>query len=199
MTDAEKVDAYIAAQADFARPILAHFRALVHAAQPDATEAIKWSFPHFVYRTKNLASMAAFKGHAAIGFWYSEDETQPRAEQGGMGHLGKLTSLADLPSDDALRAMLAKAAAMIDAGAKPQWMERRGPREPLPVHPALAAAIAADPAAQAVWSAFPPGKVRDYAEWIGDAKSDATRDRRIAQAVEWIAQGKGRNWKYEKR
>ncbi|WP_298397284.1 YdeI/OmpD-associated family protein [Sphingobium sp.] len=199
MTDeSEQVDAYIARQADFARPILTHFRALVHATQPQASEAIKWGFPHFVYAGKNLASMAAFKAHASIGFWYSEDQTPTRAEQGGMGHLGKIASLSDLPSDDDLRAMLAKAATMIDAGAKPQWMERRQPREPLPVPPALSEAIAASPAAAATWSAFPPGKIRDYAEWIGEAKTQATRDKRIAQAVEWIAQGKGRNWKYEK-
>lgn len=200
MTDeSAKVDAYIAAQADFARPILTHFRALVHAARPDVTEAIKWGFPHFIHGTKNLASMAAFKSHAAIGFWYSEDQTEARREQGGMGHLGKIASLSDLPPDEELRAMLDRAATMIDAGAKPQWMERRQPRTALPVHPALTDAIAANPAAKAVWSAFPPGKVRDYAEWIGEAKTDATRDKRIAQAVEWIAEGKGRNWKYEKR
>lgn len=195
MTDQAKVDAYIAAQADFARPILTHVRALVHAAYPDVTEAIKWGFPHFVYRTKNLASMAAFKGHAAVNLWYS-DEGKPRE---GMGHLGKLTSLADLPSDDDLHTLLVQAAAMIDAGAKPPHMDPRQRREQLPIHPALTAAIEADPVAAAIWSAFPPGKIRDYAEWIGEAKSDATRNRRIAQAIEWIAQGKGRNWKYEKR
>lgn len=195
MTDEAKVDAYIAAQAAFARPILTHVRALVHATCPAVSEAIKWGFPHFVYKTKNLASMAAFKGHAAISLWYSDDG-QPRA---GMGHLGKLASLADLPSDGDLRALLTQAAAMIDAGAKPPRMDRRQPRAPLPVPPALAAAIEADPAATAVWVSFPPGKIRDYAEWIGDAKTDTTRDRRIAQAVEWIAQGKGRNWKYETR
>lgn len=87
MTEESKVDAYIATQADFARPTLTHFRALVHAARPQASEAIKLGFPHFVYRTRNLASMAAFKGHAAIGFWYSEEDGI-RAEQRGMGHLG---------------------------------------------------------------------------------------------------------------
>lgn len=195
MTDEARVDAYIAAQADFARPILTHVRALVHATCPNVTEAIKWGFPHFVYRTKNLASIAAFKGHAAVNLWYS-DEEKPGA---GMGHLGKLTSLADLPTDDKLRALLSKAATMIEAGAKPAHMTDRQPRDPLPIPQALTAAIAASPAAAAMWSAFPPGKIRDYCEWIGEAKTDATRDRRITQAVAWIAQGKGRNWKYEKR
>jgi uncharacterized protein YdeI (YjbR/CyaY-like superfamily) len=194
----DEVNAYIAAQADFARPILIHFRDLVHSAQPDVTEAIKWRFPHFVYRGKNLASMAAFKGHAAIGFWYSDD-ARPARERDGMGHLGKIAGMADLPQDAELVAMLARAAAMIDAGARPQWMERRQPRAPLPLPPALVDAIAADEAASMHWAAFPPGKQRDYAEWIGEAKTDTTRDHRIAQAVAWIAQGKGRNWKYEKK
>jgi uncharacterized protein YdeI (YjbR/CyaY-like superfamily) len=193
-----RVDAYIATRADFARPILTHFRDLVHGAQPDVSEAIKWSFPHFVYRGKNLASMAAFQAHAAIAFWYSDD-ARPAAERDGMGHLGKIASLADLPSDVDLTAMLARAAALIDAGVKPQWMDRRQPRAPLPAPPALLDAIAANADAAAYWAAFTAGKQRDYAEWIGEAKTDPTRDRRIAQAVEWIGQGKGRNWKYEKR
>ncbi|WP_420143922.1 YdeI/OmpD-associated family protein [Sphingobium sp.] len=189
------VDAYVAAQADFARPILTHVRALVHAAQPDVGEAIKWGFPHFVYKGKNLASMAAFKGHAAISLRYGEDGR----DREGMRHLGKVRTLADLPPDEELRAMLTKSAAIIDAGMKPQWMERRHPREALPIHPDLHVAITANPEANAIWASFPPGKVRDYAEWIGEAKTDATRAKRIAQAVAWIADGKGRNWKYERR
>lgn len=195
MTDEARVDTYIAAQADFARPILTHVRTLVQAAHPDVTEAIKWGFPHFLYKTKNLASMAAFKSHAAVNLWYSDAEKSRE----GMGHLGKLTSLTDLPCDDELRTLLTKALALIDAGAKPPRMTDRCPREPLPVPPALTAAIAANPAAATIWSSFPPGKIRDYCEWIIEAKTAPTRDKRIAQAIEWIAQGKSRNWKYEKR
>ncbi|MEK7343315.1 MAG: YdeI/OmpD-associated family protein [Pseudomonadota bacterium] len=190
----DAVDTYIAGQADFARPIVAHVRALVHDSCPDTVEAIKWGFPHFVYRGKNLASIAAFSHHAAVGLWYGEDA----GERDGMGQLGKIRSLADLPSDDDFRALLAQSVALIEAGAKPPRLAARQPREPLPVHPDLAAAIDADPAAAAVWAAFPPGKQRDYAEWIGEAKTDPTRERRIAEAVAWIAEGKGRNWKYEK-
>lgn len=189
------VDAYIARQADFARPILAHVRALVQDTCPDTIEAIKWGFPHFVYRGKNLASMAAFSHHAAVGLWYIDGG----GERDGMGQLGKIRSIADLPSDDDFRALLARSVMLIEAGAKPPRLAARQPREPLPVHLDLAAAIDADSAAAAVWAAFPPGKQRDYAEWIGEAKSDATRTRRIAQAIAWIAEGKGRNWKYERR
>ncbi len=197
------VDAYIAAHADFARPILIHLRDRVHAASPDIGEAIKWGMPFFTYRGKNLCHMAAFKAHVAFGFWQGGSKSEGRAGGGGkqgeaMGQFGRLTGLAGLPDDAMLADLIAKAMARIDAG--PMARPARSPvRAPLPVPDDLQAAIAVDPAAMAVWTTFAPGKVRDYVEWIMDAKQVATRQRRIAQAVEWIAQGKARNWKYEKR
>lgn len=191
-----RIDAYVARQADFARPILTHIRALVHATVPEAGEAIKWGMPFFTYKDQNLCSMAAFKGHAAFGFWHDK-VGRDDARQGAMGQFGKIARLSDLPSDAEIAALLRQAMALIDAGDRPRTSTKE-PRAPLPVHPAFADAIAADPAAAAVWAAFPPGKVRDYCEWINDAKGDSTRDERMAQAVEWIAQGKGRNWKYQR-
>lgn len=187
-----RIDTYIATRADFAQPILIHLRARIHAASPDIKEAIKWGMPFFTYRDQNLCNMAAFKGHAAFGFWHDKV-----GERGGdaMGQFGRLTSMADLPNDAVIADLLAKAMALIDAGEKPRIGTQ--PRVPLPIPDDLTAAIAANPAAASLWAAFTPGKVRDYVEWITEAKQPATRARRIAQAVEWIAQGKGRNWKYE--
>jgi uncharacterized protein YdeI (YjbR/CyaY-like superfamily) len=195
--DEPKVDAYIARQADFARPILTHIRALMHAASPDIGEAIKWGMPFFTYRGQNLANMAAFKSHAAFGFWHDK-VARDGASDDAMGQFGKIAALVDLPPDADIARLIASAMALIDAGDKPR-SGLKPPKPPLPVPPAFQAALDADPAALRVWSAFPPGKIRDYCEWIGDAKSDVTRDKRIATAIEWIAQGKGRNWKYEKR
>ncbi|MBH1999290.1 MAG: YdeI/OmpD-associated family protein [Sphingomonadaceae bacterium] len=191
-----RIDAYIARQADFARPILTHIRAQMHAASPEIGEAVKWGMPFFTYKGQNVANMAAFKAHAAFGFWHDKVGRED-ASADAMGQFGKILTLADLPTDAAIATLIAKAMTLIDAGDKP----RAGPKAPnpaLPVHPALAAALDAHPAAAAVWAAFPPGKIRDYCEWVIEAKTDATRDKRIAQAVEWIAQGKGRNWKYAK-
>jgi uncharacterized protein YdeI (YjbR/CyaY-like superfamily) len=115
-----------------------------------------------------------------------------------MGQFGRLTALSDLPSDAAIAGLIAQAMALIDAGDRPRTGPKP-PKAPLPVHPTFATAIAAAPAAAAIWAAFPPGKIRDYCEWINEAKTDATRDKRIAQAVDWIGEGKGRNWKYEKK
>lgn len=190
-----RVDAYIEKKAAFAQPILWHIRALMHAASPDVGEAIKWSMPFFTYKGQNVANMAAFKAHAAFGFWHDK-VAREGASDDAMGQFGKIASLADLPPDTEIAALIAQAIALIDAGDRP----RTGPKAAkpaLPIHPAFQAALDANAAATAVWTKFPPGKVREYCEWISDAKTDATRDKRIAQAVEWIAEGKDRNWKYK--
>lgn len=125
-----RIDAYVARQADFARPILTHIRALVHATVPEAGEAIKWGMPFFTYKDQNLCSMAAFKGHAAFGFWHDK-VGRDDARQGAMGQFGKITRLSDLPSDAEIAALLAQAVALIDAGDRPRTSTKE-PRAPLP-------------------------------------------------------------------
>lgn len=187
-----RVDAYIAKSADFAEPVLTHLRALVHETVPDCAEALKWGMPFFTVNGKNLANMAAFKEHCAFGFWEGLG-VETTKDREGMGHFGKITSLADLPPDAELKAMIAEAASLIGTA------KAKKPPKPVDVPPLprdFAAAIAAEPAAQAVWDDFAPGYQRDYIEWITEAKREATREKRMAQAVEWIAEGKDRNWKY---
>ena len=192
-----RVDDYIARQADFARPILLHLRAVIHAASPEIGEAIKWGMPFFTYRSRNLCNMAGFKAHVAFGFWH--DKVAAKEARGeAMGQFGRITGIDQLPPDREMVTLIARAMALIDTGDKPR-ANAKDPRPPLPMHPDFTAAIEASPAAAASWANFPPGKVRDYVEWINTAKTDATRERRIAEAVAWIAEGKGRNWKYEKR
>jgi hypothetical protein len=194
-TDA-RVDAYIERAQPFAKPVLEHLRAVVQAVHPDIAEAIKWGMPAFLYKGKILASMASFKAHATFGVW-----SGPEAEKGNdrageaMGSLGRITGLADLPGEAALRAMLARAMAVIDAGA-PRAPKRTAKPE-LPVPPALTAALDANPAARATFDGFAPSHRREYVEWVAEAKREETRVRRIAQAVDWLAEGRKRNWKYE--
>jgi hypothetical protein len=194
-----RVDAYIAAAQPFAQPVLAHVRSLMHQHCPAVEEAIKWGFPAFLHNGAIVATIAAFKGHASFGFWYGKMVTGETGHEGpGMGSFGRLTALADLPDDDAIAAMVAQSVTLIDAGVKPpHYADKKPPKPEAEVPPALAAALAADRAANAVWNAFAPGQRREYCEWIAEAKRDQTRDKRIAQAIEWIAQGKKRNWKYE--
>lgn len=199
MSGDPRVDAYIARAQPFAQPLLSHIRTLMQQSAAPLDEAIKWGFPAFLHKGTIVATMAAFKAHASFGFWYGRLVTGDTGHEGpGMGSFGRLTVLADLPADEAIAAMIAQSVALIDAGVKPPHVaEKKPPKPEAAPHPALAAALAASAAAQAVWDGFAPGQRRGYCDWITEAKRDETRDKRIALAVEWIAQGKIRHWKYE--
>ncbi len=191
-----RIDAYIARQADFARPILTHLRAMIHDACPDCEETLKWSSPSFMYKGKILAGFAAFKAHATFGYWSGSQVLDASPEQqSAMGQFGRLTSLGDLPSRAALVELTRKAMKLIDDGVKPVRNKHRKP--PFSVPQVLRAAIDAVPAAKATFDDFPPSQQREYADWVSEAKRDETRAKRLAQSVEWLAEGKRRNWKYE--
>lgn len=190
-----RVDAYIAKCAIFAQPILHHLRARVHRACPDAEEAIKWSTPAFVYRGELLCSMAAFKRHATFGFWKGELVTGSKGE-GAMGSFGRLTALADLPPDAEIEAMIARAMALNDAGMS-RKRPLKHPKPPLETPPDLALALDGNAAAKATYDGFSPSARREYVEWLTEAKRLETREKRLAQAVAWMAEGKSRNWKYQ--
>jgi len=190
-----RIDVYIAKAQPFARPILEHVRRLMHIACPAAVETIKWGFPHFTYKDKLLAGMAAFKAHASLGLWRMGDKAPSHGDE-GMGQFGKLTRVEDLPDDATLIAYIQEAMTLIDVGASPK--PKKPPRPELPVPEELKAALAAAPAAKTTFDAFAPSHRRDYCEWIGEAKRPETREKRVAQAIEWLAEGKSRNWKYER-
>ena len=198
-----RVDEYIAQAAPFAREPMQHVREAMHAALPEVTEAIKWSHPFYLVDGRPFASMAAFKAHCSLGFWkggrpVAEAAAGPRDK--AMGQFGRIESLADLPKAAALRKVIveARAAWLAEqedkAGAPPAPKPRR---EALPVPDDLAAALRAQSGARKAFDAFTPSQQREYVEWIVEAKREATREARIAQAVEWIAEGKTRNWKYQ--
>jgi uncharacterized protein YdeI (YjbR/CyaY-like superfamily) len=191
-----RVDTYIAKSAPFARPILEHVRARVHAAAPDVVETMKWSAPSFTLDGKILLMMAAFKAHAAINFWRGQELRGDQASSGAMGQFGKLTSLADLPPNQELDGLIRQAAALAKAAPAPRKV-KHAPKPPPELHPEFAAALSKNSKAKAALDSLPPSAQRDYLEWIAEARQDATRAKRIATAVEWLSEGKRRHWKYQ--
>jgi hypothetical protein len=191
-----RVDAYIARAGDFAKPILSRLRDAVHASCPDVEETMKWRFPHFMYRGM-FCSMASFKEHAAFGFWKGTlilggDSKNAEA----MGHLGRLTSVADLPSKAALAGYIRKAVALNDEGVTVPRVARRAAPKAVRVPADLASALNKTKKAHLAFAAFSPSHKREYIEWITETKSADTRARRLQTAIEWMAEGKPRNWKY---
>lgn len=191
-----RIDAYIAKSAPFAQPILEHLRAVVHAACPDVEESVKWGFPHFGYKGAMMCSMASFKQHCSFGFWQQSAVVGGEPAE-GMGSFGKLASLKDLPSKRELTAYIKKAMALNDAGVKAK-RAKATPKPPLELPDDFAALLKKHRAAKATYDAFSPSAQREYVEWIVEAKTEATRAKRMATAVEWLAEGKQRNWKYQK-
>ncbi len=191
-----RVDAYIAKKPDFARPILTHLREVVHASGPGVVETIKWGMPSFEYHGI-LAGMAAFKAHCVFGFWKHELilAGDPRAQE-AMGSFGCLRTLDDVPSRAVLLRYLKVARKLNEDGVKaPRTKTAR--KKPAAMHPDFAKALKRSAKARKTFDSFAPSHQREYMEWISDAKRDETRERRIETALEWLAEGKRRNWKYE--
>jgi uncharacterized protein YdeI (YjbR/CyaY-like superfamily) len=197
-----RIDQYIEGSAEFAQPILNHLRELVHQACPGAEEKLKWGFPHFDYKGV-YTSMAAFKEHCAFNFWKVKLMPDPHhlfgdKEEKAMGQFGRLRSLNDLPPDEILLEYLLEAKKLNDQGVKvtPKKPSEQEKKE-LAVPEDLQAALNKNLAAQVFFDKFPYSHRKEYILWIMEAKTEATRVKRIETTVEWVAEGKSRNWKYK--
>lgn len=191
-----RIDAYIAKAAPFAQPILNYVRERVHAAAPEAEETLKWSMPSFTIGGKILIGMAAFKQHAALNFWRGQELKGAEASRDAMGQFGRLTSIDDLPGDTELDALIRQAAELTKTAPAPRKVKHE-PKPPAELHPQFAEALAANPKARTTLDSFPPSARREYLDWIAEAKQESTRAKRIADAVQWLSEGKRRHWKYE--
>ena len=201
-----RIDASIAKSKPFAQPILWHLRELVHKGCPGVEETMKWSRPFFQHNGVILGNMSAFNEHCSFGFWGQEMGQVLREanllQEDGMGSLGKVKSTKDLPPAKQMVGLIRQAVAFIESGQQISPIAARGKKDKAPapeveVSAEFAKALKANKQAAAVFEEFSPSCKREYVEWIADAKRDETRDKRIATAIEWISQGKQRNWKYQ--
>lgn len=197
-----KIDAYILKAQPFAQPILNHLRKLVHQACPDVEETIKWSFAAFDYKG-TFCSMAAFKQHCAFGFWKAalmkDAKKFLRAQDGSMGHFDRITSLKDLPSDKVIIGYLKEAMKLNDAGIKLPPRKKATDTKPLSFPSYFKTALSKNKKATEHFENFAPGQKKEYIVWLSEAKTIDTRNKRMEQAIEWIGEGKIRNWKYLKK
>lgn len=195
-----RIDAYISKAEIFAQPILIHIRKLVHKAFPDITETMKWSFPHFEHKGV-VCSMASFKQHCAFGFWKASIMKDPHKilqtkDRGAMGHFDRITSIKDLPADKIMIAYIKEAVALNEAGIKLPARPKTDPKT-LQIPTYITDALKKNKKAANTFDAFPYSHKKEYVEWITEAKTEPTRHKRIATMLEWLEQGKNRNWKYK--
>ncbi len=197
-----RIDNYIEKVADFAKPIMTHLRELIHKTCPDVEETWKWSFPNFMYKGSILCSMAAFKEHCSFGFWkasllQNDDAVLSIKEKEGMGHLGKIESLADLPPDAVLAKYIKAAMKLNEDGVKPPPRPKTIEKIELNFPADFTEALQKNKKASEVFNAFSYSAKKEYWEWFTEAKTPATLNKRIGIAVDWIEEGKSRNWKYK--
>jgi uncharacterized protein YdeI (YjbR/CyaY-like superfamily) len=197
-----RVDAYIEKAAPFARPVLKHIRKLMHQACPQVNESVKWGMPFFIQQGVILANMAAFKQHCAFGFWGSEMKKLLAADglesSQAMGSLGRIAGMQDLPPDRTLLTYMSRAAGMVESGERKKSIDRpkKTAKRPVRIPAELTAALKKNKLAAKAFEGFSPSCRREYADWITEAKRPETREKRLAQAITWMAQGKTRYWKY---
>ena len=197
-----RIDAYVARSADFAKPVLNHIRKLVHAACPDVEETMKWSFPHFVHHGI-LCSMAAFTNHCSFGFWkgaliFGKGKGPGNKQDEAMGQFGRITAISDLPKTKVLIDYIKEAARLNETGARLPARRKPEARKELIVPAELLSALRENEKAHSAFQAFSYSHKKEYVEWITEAKGAETRKRRLATAIEWMAEGKSRHWKYVK-
>lgn len=202
MSTDPRIDDYIKKSAPFAQPILQHLRSLVHKACPHVEETMKWSFPHFDYKGI-LCSMAAFKQHCSFGFWKGtvmKDSKELLNVVGdtNMAHFDRITSLKDLPSDKVLMSYIKEAVRLNEEGVKLPSKEKKPSKAEIPIPEELVSALKRNKKAKETFDQFSPSHKREYLEWITEAKSDATKEKRIDTMIEWLTEGKSRHWKYQK-
>lgn len=199
----KQIDAYISKSADFAKPILNHLRELVHKTCPDTQEKMKWSFPHFDYKDEMMCSMAAFKQHAAFGFWKASlmkksNKDFNKTDKTAMGHLGAIKSLSDLPSDKMMISFIKEAMKLNEEGIK--VLKAKPVRDKdVKIPDYFKTALDKNKKASETFKNFSPSHKREYIEWITEAKTDMTREKRLMTTLEWLSEGKARNWKYTKK
>jgi uncharacterized protein YdeI (YjbR/CyaY-like superfamily) len=194
----KRIDAYIARSADFAKPILVHIRQVVRQACPDVEETMKWSMPTFMYHGI-LCGMAAFKQHCTFGFWKGTLVVDRKGKSlEAMGSFGRITSIADLPSIKVLTGYVKQAMKLNERNIKAPPKHKPAARKPPKTPPFFVAALKRSKKAFTTFDRLSPSHKREYIEWVTEAKREDTRAKRLATTIQWLANGKSRNWKYER-
>ena len=195
------VDVYINKAREFAKPVLEHIRDFVHETCPDVEEKIKWSFPHFDYKNQMMCSMASFKEHCTFGFWKASllKDLKGKSGQTAMGQFGRITKVSDLPSKKVLKSLIKDAMKLNDSEIKISAKSKSSKKKELTVPGYFMKAIKKNKKALKTFENFSYSQKKEYVEWVTEAKTEPTRKKRIATAIEWMSEGKIHNWKYLKK
>ena len=157
------------------------------------TETVKWGHPCYTLAGRNVAILGALQTSFRLGFFNAALLTNP---DGLLERQGPNTQNPDsirftdasqvTDRAPAIRALLTQAMAHAKAGTRP-------PKTPAEIDlpDDLIEALDADPDLAEAFHALTPGRQRSYVIALSSAKTQATRDTRIAKYRPLILTGKG--------
>jgi uncharacterized protein YdeI (YjbR/CyaY-like superfamily) len=196
-------DDYIAKSADFAKPVMEYLRKIIHETCPEVEEVMKWGNPHFDYKGDMMCILAAYSKHCSFSLYKAELMGDPKLIESvkagkKMGYMDKITSLTDLPEKAVLVAYIKEVMTLNEAGVKKARPKSETPQV-IETPDYFNEELATNPLAKEIFESKSASFRKDYLIWITGAKTEATRQTRMEQSLEWIAEGKGRFWQYEKK
>lgn len=126
------------------------------------------------------------------------DKILNNSESSAMGQFGRITKLSDLPSDEIIIQYLHQAMGLIDKGVKVPKTDPSLKEYNLEIPIALQQALQKNDKAMATFEKFSNSNKKEYIVWINEAKTEVTKQKRLETTIEWLEEGKIKNWKYVK-
>jgi len=190
----EKISAYIEKANDEQKEILNRLRVFFLQEEFSITEDWKWGAPN--YNSKGMICwLAYFKNHVGVNFFKGSliEDLHGMYDEACMDKGNrqiKFRSVTDVV-EIKLKHYLYEA---IKLNKEETKVQAKKISTYIPVD--LAEAFLSHPKAKAFFESLAAGYKRDYVEWITTSKQEKTRLKRLTTTIEWLSEGKKKNWKY---
>lgn len=199
MNSNKTVDDYLKAKSSWQTELVLLRAILLEAG---LEEGIKWGAPMYMVNGKNVVGLAAFKNYVAIWFFQGGllKDTAGKlvnAQEGKTKALRqwRFNNLQEIEQDkELIKAYVQEAIANARAGKeiKPQR------KKEIIIPDELQQSLSEDAELSKAFQSLTPGRQREYADYIAEAKLSETRQKRLQKIIPMILEGKGLNDKYKK-
>ena len=165
----------------------------------DLSETVKWGIPVFTHEGKNVLGFAGMKHHFAVWFYngvFLKDPHQVliNAQEGKTKAMRQWRMESEEDLDEKVFLELVREAISNEQKGL-VWKPEKSKELELPL--LLKEKLKTDLSLQKAFELLPPYKQKEYAEYIAEAKREATRISRMEKIIPMILQGVGLNDRYK--
>lgn len=192
----EKISQYIESADVKKKEILQRLRDFLNRDDFGLTEDWKWHAPNF-NSNGMVCWLAFFKSHVGLNFFKGSliEDLHGLYDNASMDKGNRIIKYKTINeiNENLLEYYIYEAIKHNKEGAKitSKKVEIEVPKD-------LAKALEKDIMAKDFFTNLAPGYKRDYIDWIISAKQEKTRLKRLETTLEWLGQGKKKNWRYKK-